>query len=161
MADANIKKVIVSPQSLAAVNIVGDNPKYFVRYRIVSEDKSRISAWSPIFELDARPVPDILNNVTQTPGVIINNNLITITWTTPDELKTAKYDVYVSWNNHPASLTKNYSYVGSVQATKNNSFSLPKLDGYNRMYVRIQVSTSPKVISDSALVAETATAITI
>jgi hypothetical protein len=163
MADSGIKKVIISPEALASVNIAGDEGalKYFLRYRIVSEDKSRISAWSPIHELQARPVSSIIGSSVPTLNVVNNNNIITLTWTTPDALKVTEYDIYISWNNHPSSMTENYVYAGSVTSTKNNSFSISKLPGYNRMFVKIQVATSPKVISNSALVTSTPTAVTI
>jgi hypothetical protein len=47
MPDAGIKKVTIFKNELPAVN--ANNVSYSVRYRIVSEDKNRFSAWSPIF----------------------------------------------------------------------------------------------------------------
>ena len=157
MADAGIKKVIIAPETLPPVNIVDDTPKHFVRYRIVSEDKSRISAWSTINQLIARDIPTVLDNVFPTINIVSTSGLVTLAWETPDILKTAQYDVYVSWHLSSGSTTPNYVYAGSVIATKNNTFSItiPTDDNYSKMYARVQVASSPKIISDSVKVSET------
>jgi hypothetical protein len=49
MADAGIKKVIISKKNLPS--IFGTDQKYVVRYRIVSEDRNRTSHWSAQYKL--------------------------------------------------------------------------------------------------------------
>lgn len=49
MADFGIKKASVSQASLPEISVESEG--YFVRYRVISEDRNRISHWSPIFLL--------------------------------------------------------------------------------------------------------------
>lgn len=51
MVDANIKKVVVLNEDLPIIN--ADISGYAVRYRVVSEDKNRVSHWSPTYYIDA------------------------------------------------------------------------------------------------------------
>lgn len=43
------KKIIITPEQLTALGFTG--PEYHVRFRIVSEDRNRISAWTSIFTI--------------------------------------------------------------------------------------------------------------
>jgi len=47
MADPGIKKARLNQDSLPDINV--DLEGYLVRYRIISEDRNRLSHWSPIF----------------------------------------------------------------------------------------------------------------
>ena len=49
MADANIKNARVPAVDLPSVDL---NANYYVRFRIVSEDKNKSSAWSPTFAVE-------------------------------------------------------------------------------------------------------------
>lgn len=100
MADSGIKKVVIPKSTLPSVT--SDN-KYFVRYRIVSQDKNRVSAWSPTFELNAiTPTPLLASNVTYS----INNKLVNIAWIDP-ELRN-NYDIFIKSNSSA------YVYHGTV-----------------------------------------------
>lgn len=122
MPDLNIKKNIVLKQNLP--NLIGDNTnlKYDVRYRIVSEDKNRVSHWSPINSLTS---PTTLNEVGFNPSnptttsiphqvsVDKSGHVAEIVWTMPSLLITnptdeqkllqaeqssiSEFDVYISW----------------------------------------------------------------
>jgi|694.fasta_scaffold00107_86 hypothetical protein len=100
MADRGIKKVVIPKSTLPSVTL--DN-KYFVRYRIVSQDKNRVSAWSPTFELNAiTPTPLLASNVTYS----INNKLVNIAWIDP-ELRN-NYDIFIKSDSGA------YTYYGTV-----------------------------------------------
>ena len=100
MADRGIKKVVIPKSTLPSVT--SDN-KYFVRYRIVSQDKNRVSAWSPTFELNAiTPTPLLASNVTSS----INNKLVNIAWIDP-ELRN-NYDIFIKSDSGA------YAYYGTV-----------------------------------------------
>lgn len=43
------KKIIISPEELTALGV--DGPEYYIRFRIISEDRNRVSAWTPIFTI--------------------------------------------------------------------------------------------------------------
>lgn len=70
------KKVSISVKDLPSMTSDG---KYLIRYRIVSEDKNRISAWSPIYKV---PAPYLTNPVT---AAVSNGSKITYTTQEPHE----------------------------------------------------------------------------
>lgn len=45
------KKIIITAQELTALGISG--PNYYLRFRIISEDRNRISPWTPIFKISS------------------------------------------------------------------------------------------------------------
>jgi hypothetical protein len=47
MADSNIKKLRIAKSLIPPID--HDTSKYNVRYRVISEDKNRVSHWSPIY----------------------------------------------------------------------------------------------------------------
>lgn len=96
MPDSGIKKVIISKASLPDVTL--DN-QYLVRYRIVSEDRNRVSGWSPVFKLNAKDVEMVDADVS------INGRVITIVW--GDEESRPKYDIFTKFDNGT------YSYHGT------------------------------------------------
>lgn len=44
-------KIIITPAQLTALGLTG--PEYNIRFRIVSEDKNRLSPWTSIFTVTA------------------------------------------------------------------------------------------------------------
>jgi hypothetical protein len=50
MADANIKKLKISQSDMPPINSVDEG--YNLRYRIISEDRNRLSHWSPIYLIE-------------------------------------------------------------------------------------------------------------
>ena len=61
------KKAIISKNDLN--NIIYDQSTVYIRYRLVSEDKNRFSAWTPIFSLT--PNMTYVNDITVTKSLII------------------------------------------------------------------------------------------
>ncbi len=47
--DQGIKKVIIPKAKLPG--FFGENRKYILRYRLISEDKNRTSHWSPAYKI--------------------------------------------------------------------------------------------------------------
>lgn len=45
------KRLIITPEQLVALGLTG--PDYQVRFRIISEDRNRISPWTPIFTISS------------------------------------------------------------------------------------------------------------
>lgn len=126
MAEARIKKVIIPPENLLAVNVADDvnslTSTYLVRYRIVSEDKTRTSSWSPIYEVQSRTVADILNGEQIFYEVTTIGDRLEIKWNSPDNLKIPVYDIYIQWENASQEAitttggTDFYPYIGSFDA---------------------------------------------
>ena len=104
MADSGIKKVIIPKSSLP--DVTKDN-QFLLRYRIVSEDKNRVSSWSPVFKLDAPP-PIALEESQVTYS--INNRLISLAW--QEDVSADKYDIFVRFDGQ-----EEYQYHGTANTT--------------------------------------------
>lgn len=162
MADAGIKKVVILKKDLP--NYVGDNESlsYKVRYRVVSEDKNRVSHWSPIYSLGDTSTGDETGfdpanpNTTSIPhNVIINksNHTVSISWTLPallivnptaeQKLLQAKqasitnFDVYVRWKT--STVYSDWQWQGTVNATSFAMSYLPKVGSVGPDYIQIAV----------------------
>lgn len=44
------KRVLITSEELTNLGLDA-NPKLYIRYRLISEDRNRFSAWTPIFEI--------------------------------------------------------------------------------------------------------------
>ena len=128
MADQGIKKVVISKNSLPAVT--SDN-KYLIRYRIVSEDRNRVSGWSPVFQLNAKPVQPVDGDWS------INGRVITLVW--GDEEARPSYDIFVKFDGGA------YAYHGTSTV---HTYSLIKT-GTASFQFAIQVASISKIRSDA------------
>jgi hypothetical protein len=45
------KRIVITPEQLTALGLTG--PDYVVRFRIISEDRNRLSPWTPIFTISS------------------------------------------------------------------------------------------------------------
>lgn len=119
MADSGIKKVNILNADLPIINAKING--YAVRYRIVSEDKNRVSHWSPIHYLDA--------NYTYVPGQISlskSGDSVSAIW---DKVEIKKgdnsigkirdYEIWIKWGK---SGQGDWVYDGKAQT--NNFFSI-------------------------------------
>lgn len=122
MADPNIKKNVILKKDLPSV--IGDNTtlNYEIRYRVISEDKNRVSHWSPINTLVTTTTEDETgfdpNNPSGTSipyqvSIDKSGHVAQIVWTMPsllivnptDEEKKIQaeqsaikeFDIYISW----------------------------------------------------------------
>lgn len=87
---------------------------YSVRFRIVSEDKNRLSHWSPIFIIDSvAPIP-------VSGEVVVNGPIITAVW--GDEEGRPEYDVFVKFDSDPyiyhgTSPIHSYTFLNEASST--------------------------------------------
>ena len=158
MADKNIKKVILSPDKLLSANVEEGSlvAKYLVRYRIISEDKTRTSAWSPKYAVESRTVQNIIGPVTVPYTIFSNGDRLTLSWTTPDTLTSPTFDIYVSWSTDNSVWT-DYSFAGTVSA---DSFTIAVQSGKKYVKFWTQITTFPKNKSNAAKLFETTSAST-
>jgi hypothetical protein len=103
MSDPGTKKVIVKQADLPPIS--SENRGYYVRYRLVSEDRNRISHWSPTY-LMTPSYFFVPNNITSSKS----GNVLNITWD-PIPIywesesqenfirEVLQYDVWVRWHN--------------------------------------------------------------
>ena len=111
MSDPGIKKVIVSTSKLGLVN---SNNAYLIRYRIVSEDKNRMSHWSPNYNVEA------LTNSSVSGDLNVVGNTVICAW--GDVVLRPGYDIFVGINGaspiyHGTSPTHTYSFLKPSGAT--------------------------------------------
>jgi hypothetical protein len=126
MADSNIKKLRVLKSSLPPVD--HDTQKYNIRYRVISEDRNRVSHWSPIYNSDSVTV------VGTSGALSITQEIITAVW--GDENLHPSYDIFVSFDGNPffwhgTSSVHSYSFLN---------------EGTTAVHVKVQLSSSKKSI---------------
>lgn len=112
MADAGIKRVVISEQELPNTGYELQNHR--LRFRIVSEDKTRFSAWSPFFNIANDGIdpgegyldlidPEIVDETVpdtpeQTPAENVElARFIELVWTDPRKRGNRTYDIFVRW----------------------------------------------------------------
>ena len=124
-----LKKAIIQKQFLPPVD--SENSAYLVRYRIVSDDKNRVSHWSPTFVTGAVPVQSVNG------ALSVTSSIITAVW--GDELNRPKYDVFVGFDGATP------TYHGT---TPIHSYQFIKT-GTTNVRVIIQVESSAKTLNNN------------
>lgn len=130
MADQGIKNIIVKKEALG--KITSENGR-IIRFRIVSEDKNRKSAWSQIFFVNSEPIQALTGDLN------VIGNTIFVNWSKQSATSTQEmYDVFVSFDDG------DYSNVGISIGT---SYSFLKT-GTSSVRVIVQLaSINPKINS--------------
>lgn len=146
--DAGIKNAKVLKEDIPGVSSTNPNALgYFVRYRIVSDDKNRSSHWSPYHflltgELQTVPCsvttsgtsPKVINMVWQHPKVSADSNEISIF---------KEYDIYIKTN------LKDWYFLDKSSSTQ---FSSLVPSGASSIQVAVQVPVYPKIYNASAAI---------
>jgi len=109
--------------------VQSDN-KYSVRFRLISEDKNRISHWSPIFVIDSTAPTSVQG------GVVVNGSIVTAVW--GDEEDRPEYDVFVKFDGG------SYAYHGT---TPIHSYSFLKGAATSNVRVLVQISGADKEVN--------------
>ena len=139
----NLKKAKISVSDIPAVD--ADN-QYIVRYRIVSEDKNRVSHWSQFLKVPG-PAIDPLG---YKGAISVTIKDITTTWY--DFPKRGSYDVFVRYGNKATPTSSivwgNYSYSGS---SSSQSFVVLNNDTMNAGFIGIMVQVSGNKTINSLL----------
>lgn len=131
MSDPGIKNIIIKKELLG--KITSENGRV-ARFRLVSEDKNRKSAWSQIFFVNSEPVQVL-------PGDLnVIGNTILVNWSKGSRTSTQEmYDVFVSFDGGE------YSNVGISVGT---SYSFLKT-GTSSVRVLVQLaSINPEINSE-------------
>lgn len=136
------RKASVLKQDLPPVIRLGaESYGYLTRYRIVSEDRNRFSAWSPIkgvVAFDSNNLPQQVNG-----DITMMGNSIFITW--DDELDRPRYDIFVSFDGGP------YQYHGTSPI---HSYSIINNVGAISVDVAIQIESINRQRSDTLTICE-------
>ncbi len=125
--DAGIKKVIIPKSKLPG--FFGENKKYILRYRFISEDKNRISHWSPVYKIIAEDTPEEILN-----SMVINtsNKVVNLTWQPQNSVQ--EYFLYVKWNN------EQWQYYAKTSQT---NYSIVYDSTKTYIHVAVQTNTIP------------------
>jgi hypothetical protein len=132
MADKGIKNVIIKKELLGKVT---SSNSRVVRFRLVSEDKNRKSAYSKIFITNS----DVFIVGVGTGDINLIRNTIMANWSSGQISTQIVYDVFVGFDGAIP------SYVGST-ASQNYSFLK---DGTQSVRVVIQASSINPVLTSS------------
>jgi hypothetical protein len=120
-----IKKAKVSKDNLPTIS--STNGEYSVRYRIVSEDKNRTSAWSQIFNIDPdyTYVPGKINIASSSGATTVSWDPVTIKIGANTIRQAKEYDIWVRWSKSNAD--GDWKYAERISGT---SITLPTPDTY-------------------------------
>lgn len=110
-----IKKVIIEKDELPAVDVV--TRSYNVRYRLISEDRNRFSAWSKVYNL----VTPIITPTTEF-SIITNasHDLVTIAWNLDQTPEVGYFDIWVRWVGSHAESNYPWIYIETVTTNQYN-----------------------------------------
>ena len=182
MATEVIKKVKIASAELPLIQFTTTNNQalnrieidelyYDFRYRIISEDKNRTSAWSPIERIVMPDTGSGIDPATELPYFPYTSDqkinisesgtpkIITAIWTkplaadNPSEFenifnKTNIYDMWVRWTDesNATDLSIGWTSWEYVTTVSSNTFSIPKPQtSYKTIEIAIQVPTEIKL----------------
>jgi hypothetical protein len=124
------KKLTVPKQTFVDMDIY--DPHYQIRYRIVSEDRNRLSEWSPIYSIDPEVV-FIPGNINTAGQMVIQKNTgyVSISWDSVNIYKDNDkvlsdvavlpyYDVWIRWAQNSGLNPSNWIYQQRISSTSFN-----------------------------------------
>lgn len=117
---------------------VDSNNDYSVRFRIISQDKNRISHWSPVFVVESVAPTAVSGDLS------ITSSIITAVW--GDEEGRPYYDVFVKFDSDP------YEYHGTTPV---HSYSFLN-EASSTVRVAIQIVGTTKTRNSSLTIWESA-----
>ncbi len=116
--DKNIKKSLLLKKDLPPVNSLN---QHVIKYRIISEDFNRTSAWSSIYYIDAATIETIPAIVSKIGVVSSATGAISVTWT--DSKLRPKYDIFVKidsasyYSYHGTAIGSTYTFPNTATST--------------------------------------------
>jgi hypothetical protein len=149
--DPGIRKVTLRQKDIGAMYTNQDdemNPvdKYFLRYRIVSEDGTKTSRWSQIYSVDGSNVVDSGTLIGYT--VLSNATVISVSWKLDSKVFGTPFDVYVRWNESSTKPTEEdagWSAWEFASETTSSSASVNTPSNKRWVQVYVQRQTFPKI----------------
>jgi hypothetical protein len=164
-----LKKVIIKNKNLPSLSFDDNALFYPVRYRIISEDKNRVSQWSPTYKLqvqstsaaglpyDGAVAPKRFSISTSGSGPV----KIDANWSFKQESETPtnlekifsniqSFDIWVRWNSVASPNTANWESWEFFSTVNTTSFSTIKRTTAttNQIQIAVQIPTNTKVRDD-------------
>lgn len=170
MVDSNIKKIIIKNNELPLVSYNDEELYYDIRYRVITEDKNRVSHWSEVTRISVPPTSQADLPYTTTSRINVytvntgsGNKAITATWTYPKEpeefnpnaykaelerrfAQVSFFDIFVRWSNDlTGSVWTDWVYETTISANTFNIAAKTTPSVAKRIQVGIQIPTSYRV----------------
>ena len=126
----NLKKAKIP---VSDIPVVDSENQYIVRYRVVSEDKNRVSHWSQFLKV---PGPTINSNSSGAVSVTIKD--ITVSWF--DSPKRGSYDIFVKYGTGvslEAATFGDYTYSGTSNSQTYTFLNPTTTASYVRVLVQV------------------------
>jgi hypothetical protein len=126
----NLKKAKIP---VSDIPVVDAENQYIVRYRVISEDKNRVSHWSQFLKV---PGPTI--NPDSAGAITVTVNDITANWF--DSPKRGSYDIFVKYGTGAsleAATFGDYTYSGSSDSQSYTFLNAPTTDNYVGVLVQV------------------------
>lgn len=152
-----IKKVRVSRDNLPPIN--ADEGTYIVRYRIISNDRNRISHWSPQFAVSPTPI-DFEAAEDKNIAIEVAGPTLVIKWNVSAKaqeefnknpnLELTSYDVYLAWGTSPTGTDP----LGYYATLSGNYITIPIPTGKESVRVAVQAITYPRRYTASVAIAD-------
>lgn len=138
MADLAIQKTTMPLSDLPPVFVsdFSDTPKYFLKYRIVADDKK--THWSTLYTVQGQTIDELRNGVATAATVTSDNSKIRVSWTLPGLLSNFRtFDVFVSWS------TDNSTFDSYTLASKSNvgttaTIEIPSGKKYVKVIIQLE-----------------------
>lgn len=152
-----IKKVNISRDNLPPIN--ANEGVYIVRYRIISNDRNRISHWSPQFAVSPIPVDfeaaeDKNIAISQAGSTLIAKWNVSAKaqeeFNKNPNLELTSYDVYLAWGTSPTSTDPLEYYATS----SGNYITIPIPTGKESVRIAVQSITYPRQYTPSVAIAD-------
>lgn len=163
---SGLQKTVVPLSTLPPLTVIDSKLGYYTRYRVISDDRNRTSAWSPVYAVtnnfDFRRPIDPLTNTEISRSAIYHNTvtsggarIITLSWEPVSAyindnfiVKALGYDIWVKWysSSHDGDWTYQQRITQtSLSLTRPTSFTLTDpvtglhtdYSGTNRLQVEI------------------------
>ena len=156
MADRNIKKSVIAKNVLP--DFSGETGKYRLRYRVISEDRNRLSHWSKIHEITLPTVTQlteyelVVEEINQPGDKKIH--VAELWWTPNDSYLFSNFDIYIAINKAVGEpVISDYSYYGRVSIPQFSAvFDDLVIDNFS---IIVHSPTYDKVINSNHILVKT------
>ena len=148
-----LKKAVFLSESLPPIT---SDTKYFVRYRVTSDDDTLKSQWSSIYELEGNSIQDFFGTAevvdTLSATVSADQRYILLQWEPIGSavIKSSVFDVFAQWStaSTPTWSVDNYEYIATI-SSNNFSVLIPAGASYGKFAV--QITTHNNTISAATI----------
>lgn len=155
--DPGIKKVTLRQKDIGAMYTNPDESldKYYLRYRIISEDGTQFSRWSQTYGIDGNSV--LSGGLVSGYTLLSDATTITVSWQIDDGVFGTPFDAYVRWSEDATKQNAEdmtWSAWTFASETTSSTFSTNIPSGKKWVQVYVQRQTFPKVRTNAAKIFE-------